>query len=111
MTHTEALREAWRQQSAAAREDAERHRELSNLGLLDGKWAVVIEAKGWDIFCGGPWLRVHHLGRHPSTAFTVARRRVKPFRGQAEADFLAEQDARAEDWRDDQEAQTYPHLA
>jgi len=70
-----------------------------------------VEAKGWDIFCGGPWLRIHYLGRHPSTAFTIARERVKPFRGQAEANFLAEQDARAEDWRDDREAQTYPHLA
>ena len=96
MTHTEALRNIWKQQSAAAHEDAERRRELTNLGLLDGRWPVVVMSKGWCVF-GGPYLRIRHLGRHKSTAFTVARRRVKPFRGQAEADFLAEQDARAED--------------
>jgi len=111
MTHTEAMLETWRRQSAAAQEDTEHRRELTNLGLLDGRWPVVVMGKGWDVFCAGPYLRIRHLGRHKSTAFAVARGRVKPFRGQTEAEFLAEQNARAEDWRDDQEAQTYPHLA
>jgi hypothetical protein len=110
MTRSEDLKITWQLQTTVAREDAERRAELSNLGLLDGRWPVVVMAAGHDPLTGN-WLRIRHLGQSEVTARCVARERVKPFRGQAAKEFLAEQDARSEDWADDRAAQSYPHRA